>query len=81
MTRDDALALVTEVLAQIAPEIDPATLDPAADLRADLDLDSMDVLNLVIGVHERTGIDIPERDYPRLTSVGAFAEYLAAAGV
>lgn len=81
MTRDDALALVKDVLSQIAPEIDSATLDSGADLQADLDLDSMDVLNLVIGVHERTGIDIPERDYPQLTSVGAFADYLVVVGV
>ena len=44
-----------------------------------LDLDSMDFLNLVTAVHEATGIDVPERDYPALASVGGFVGYLAAA--
>ena len=38
------------------------------DLREALDLDSMDFLNFVIALHEQTGIDIPEADYPRLRS-------------
>lgn len=81
MNRDEAISAITATLAEIAPEVDPATIDPAADLRVDLDLDSMDFLNLVIGVHERTGVDIPEQDYPRLATLDGFVAYLAAAPV
>jgi acyl carrier protein len=74
---DDARTLIGDVLGGIAPEIDLATVDPAAGLVDDLDLDSIDFLNLVTGVAERTGRDIPERDYPRIASLDAFAAYLA----
>lgn len=79
MNHDEAMAAITTTLAEIAPEIDAATIDPTADLRADLDLDSMDFLNLVIGVHERTGVEIPEQDYPRLATLDGFIAYLTAA--
>jgi acyl carrier protein len=69
--------LVIEVLSDIAPETDPATADPSADLRDELDLDSMDELNMITQVSERLGIDIPERDYPRMRTLAGAAEYLA----
>ncbi len=71
-------ALVAEVLAGIAPEADFAAVDPKKDLRDALDLDSMDFLNLVIGLHERLGIDIPEADYPALFTKEGLLAYLAA---
>jgi acyl carrier protein len=42
-------------------------------------VDSMDFLNFVIAVHERLGLEIPERDYPTLSSLNGCVEYLAAA--
>ena len=51
-------------------------VDPAIDLREQLDLDSMDILNLMIGVHEATGVDIPEADYPQMTSLNGSVTYL-----
>ena len=50
-----------------------------ADLREELDIDSMDFLNFVIGLHERTGIDVPERDYPKLATLAGCVSYLSAA--
>lgn len=75
----DLRATVVGVLAEIAPEADLATLPDDADLREQLDLDSMDVQRLVAGIYEATGIDVPERDYGRLASVAATVDYLARA--
>ena len=47
-------------------------------LREELDLDSMDFLNLLVGVHQRTGIEIPEADYPKLATLDRLVAYLAA---
>ena len=47
------------------------------DFRDQLDLDSMDLLNFVIGVDEELGVDIPESDYPRLDTLDGFVAYLA----
>lgn len=52
--------------------------DSALDLRDQLDIDSMDFLNLVIGVHQALGVDIPEADYPRLVTLDGFVTYLVA---
>jgi acyl carrier protein len=74
----DIHATVVDALLDVAPDIEAATLDSDALLREDLGLDSMDVLNLVVALHEATGIDIPEADYGELTTVSAIAHYLGA---
>jgi len=68
--------LVLEALRQVAPEADLAQLDPSADLREELEIDSMDVLNLAIAIHERTGVEIPEADYAELRSLADGVAYL-----
>jgi acyl carrier protein len=79
VTRDALRATVLRVLGEVAPEADPAALRPDVALRDQLDLDSMDLLNFLIGLHEALGVDIPEADYPRLTTLDACVDYLAAA--
>ncbi len=67
---------ILDALTSIAPEIDPATIDAADDLREQFDLNSMDFLNFVIALHERFGVDIPEADYPQLASLDGAERYL-----
>ena len=69
-------AVILETLSEVAPEIDIAALDPKIELREQFDLDSMDMLNFVIGLHERLGIDIPEADYPKLSTLEGAIRYL-----
>jgi acyl carrier protein len=74
MSAIDIRQVIQEELNNIAPEADIASVDPAADLREAIDIDSMDVLNFIIAIHRRLGIDIPEIDYPKLVTLnGAFA--------
>lgn len=61
---------------RVAPEADPAALDEGEDLRDALDIDSMDILNIATALHQELGIDIPERDYPKLACVRDAVEYL-----
>ncbi len=69
---------VLRVLRTIAPEVDPASIDPKVDWRDQLDLDSVDLLNFFVRVHEALGVDIPEEDYPKLSSLERCVAYLAA---
>ena len=78
MTPDEARRIFFAELGNIAPEWDPAEIDPQEDIRDAMDIDSMDVLNLVIALHKRTGIDIPEADYTRLLTIDGAVAYLAA---
>jgi acyl carrier protein len=73
---EDLKTIVLQSLCEVAPEIDTATVDPAVALREQFDLDSMDMLNFVIGLHERLGIDIPEADYPQLDTLAGAVRYL-----
>ncbi len=78
MTCDALRQQIFEALAEIAPEADPAALRGAVPLRDQLDLDSMDFLNLLIAVHQRTGVDIPEADYGKLATLDQLVAYLEA---
>ena len=78
-TEHDLRALVISVVCQIAPDVDPAVIDPDADLVEQLDIDSMDFLNIVVEINARTGIEIPERDYPKLSTLNDAVGYLSRA--
>lgn len=78
MNNDELSTRFAELLTEIAPDVDPDTLDPDADLRSEADLDSMDFLNLVQSVDNAFGIDIPESDYAEVRSLNGFLAYLAA---
>ncbi len=77
MTESDIQAAIFDGLRKIAPEADPRQVAPAANLREALDIDSFDFLNFLIGLHQRLGVEIPEADYGRLTSLSALLQYLA----
>lgn len=70
--------IVKEEINNIAPEVDLSTVDPTADLREAVDIDSMDFLNLITALHKRTGIDVPEIDYPKLLTLSGMLAYFQA---
>ncbi len=76
MNATDIRQLAANVLAGIAPEADLSTVDDSEDLREALDLDSMDFLNFVIGLHQGSGHAIPESDYPKLFTMKGCLAYL-----
>ncbi len=67
---------ILRILNRIAPDVETDTIDGTLDLRDQLDIDSMDFLNLVIGVHKALGVEIPEADYPKLVTLDGFVNYL-----
>jgi acyl carrier protein len=76
MSDIDIRQVIEEELGNIAPEADLTTVDPKADLREALDVDSMDFLNFITAIHQRLGIDIPELDYPKLVTLNGAVTYL-----
>ncbi len=77
MNQAEAKSLVFDVLSGIAPEADLAALPGKAQLRDELDLDSMDFLNFIAALHERARIDIPEAEYSRLFTLDGAVAYLS----
>ncbi|EKE74612.1 MULTISPECIES: acyl carrier protein [Roseobacteraceae] len=78
MTKEDIRTAFIEELLDIAPDIDPDTLGEDDHLQDDLELDSMDVLNLVTALHRRLNVDIPETDYPQIATLALAVSYLTA---
>jgi len=76
MTREQARDLIFDVLADIAPEVDRNDVDDGLDLTEQIDLDSMDYLTWMIGISEKTGLDIPQRDVSRFLTVDGAVGYL-----
>lgn len=77
MTPSEIRAMAAEVLAGIAPEAALAGVGDAEDLREALDLDSMDFMNFVVGLHERSGRAIPDADAPRLATLAGLVAYFS----
>jgi len=76
MTKDDCQQLVKDIIADIAPDEDLTHLKPEARLRDQLQLDSMDFLDIVMELRKRHGIEVPEADYQQLASLESSANYL-----
>lgn len=77
MTREQIREVLLRVLGQIAPEADLSQIKSNLRIRDQLDVDSMDLLNFMIGLHKELGVDIPEADYPKLVTLDSCMEYLA----
>jgi len=69
---------VFETLRRIAPEVSPDEIDPGVPLRDQVDLDSMDWLNFLVGLHAKLGVEIPEADYAKLVTLDNLVAYLGA---
>jgi len=76
MNEQELREVLVGALTEVAPEIDAASIDPQAVLTEQLDIDSMDFLNFVVAVHEEAGVEIPERDYPKLATLDGAVAYL-----
>lgn len=72
----DARQLVDAALAEVAPDLDPATFGPGDELRSSARLDSLDFLHLLAAVHHACGVDVPEADYPRVATYEGLVDYV-----
>ncbi len=77
MTTDEIRSTILKALGTIAPEADLDHLAPDVGLREQVDIDSVDFLNFVIALHKALHVDIPERDYPRLTTLHDCVDYFS----
>jgi len=78
MNDEHIRAIAVATLKSIAPEIEDDELRGDRPLRQQVDLDSMDWLNFLLGLHEKLKVDIPEADYAKLVTMNDVVAYLAA---
>ena len=76
MTREDIAQAVIDIIIDVVPDEDCSNLDPAVALRDQLDLDSMDFLDIVMELRKQYGVEVPEGDYPQLATLNSCVDYL-----
>ena len=79
MTKDEIRGVIFRVLGKVAPEADLSTLKPNLRIRDQLDIDSMDLLNIVIALHQELNVEIPEADYSKLATLDDCIAYIETA--
>jgi acyl carrier protein len=78
VTETEIKEVVRRALSNVAPEVDFDSVDPGKDLRDQIDIDSVDFLNFVIGLHKELNVDIPDADVSKLGTLNSCITYLAA---
>jgi acyl carrier protein len=76
VTESEIRQIVREALSNVAPEVDLNAIDSAKNLRDQIDIDSVDFLNFVIGLHKELGIEIPDADVAKLGTLNGCVAYL-----
>ena len=77
MTNEEVKKVVVDIIIDVAPDEDVAAISADENLRDQLDLDSMDFLDIVMELRKRHQIEVPSEDYPRLATLNSCVEYLA----
>jgi acyl carrier protein len=78
MSDEEIKKTIFAELARLAPEADPAALSQTANVREALDIDSYDFLQFLIALSKKLGVEVPEKDYAKFTTIERMVEYLAA---
>jgi acyl carrier protein len=78
MSEDQILAIIRDELGRLAPEIDFDAVDRNQPIQREFDIDSMDFLNFITAMHDRLGVNIPERDYAQVATITGALAYLRA---
>jgi acyl carrier protein len=76
MTKEQIKATILEIIAQIIPDEDLSNLKGDIPIREQVDLDSMDFLDIIMELRKRYGIEVPENDYVQLATLDGSVAYL-----
>ena len=76
MTGPDVRQAILDIIARIAPDEDLSGLNDEERIRDQIDLDSMDFLDIIMELRKIYGIEVPEPDYMELSTLSRATEYL-----
>lgn len=76
MAPSDIRLVILDILERIAPDEDLSNLDDSVPFREQMELDSMDFLDIVMELRKQYRVQIPEEDYPQLGTMDSTVEYL-----
>jgi acyl carrier protein len=76
MSKEEITKTIFQLLKQIAPDTEPSALKPDENIRQTLDIDSFDTLQFLVALNEKLGIEIPEADYGKITTLKTLVNYI-----
>lgn len=76
MTKDQIAQAIIDIITDIVPDEDCSQIDPAVALRDQLDLDSMDFLDIVMELRKLYNVEVPEAEYGELATLDSCVAYL-----
>jgi len=76
MSKEKIREIIYNIIKDIAPDEDLSNLDDTKAIRDQIELDSMDFLDIVLELRKRYKVDVPEEDYPKLATINGCVEYL-----
>ena len=76
MTEEELKIIIADILKQIAPDTDPAKLLPDDNIREKLEIDSFDALQFIVALDEKLGVETPEQDYGKITTMRTLVDYI-----
>jgi acyl carrier protein len=76
MSKEEIREIIYNIIKDIAPDEDLSNLDDTKAIRDQIELDSMDFLDIVLELRKRYKVDVPEEDYPKLATINGCVEYL-----
>ena len=76
MNREEIIKLILDLIHESVPSEDLSDVDPDIPLRDQLELDSVDFLNIIMELQMRYGFEIPEDDFMELTTLNRCVAYL-----
>jgi acyl carrier protein len=76
MSEEQIRAVIFQLLKKIAPDTEPSALKPEENIRETLNIDSFDTLQFIVALNDSLGIEIPEQDYGKITTLTTLVPYI-----
>ena len=76
MTEQEIKQIIFQILKQVAPDTEPEQLQPDDNIRLKLEIDSFDALRIMVALDEKLGVETPEQDYGKITTLKSLVNYI-----
>lgn len=76
MTKEEVKTSLLNIISEIVPDEDVMNLEGSTSIRDQIDLDSMDFLDIIMELRKKYQVEIPEEDYPELATMDSSVIYL-----
>jgi len=76
MTKEEIRKVILDIIKELVPDEDLSNLDDTKRIRDQIELDSMDFLDIIMELRKRYGIQVKEEDYPQFATIEGSINYL-----